>query len=214
MLMLGLSTVFFGKSEINFPRKLTIIILFVQSVCIASIFSNNVNITPASKYVYVISRPFIIIFYLSVFKPSIERFFATIIKLSRYLILLNLPVILFRIVYHNVLILERNDLVRGFFPFNNNDTLVMLYTIVLVKDFYSFFIQKRRSKRWVFIFDYFLLLSSFNFKYILILTAIFGFILFIKSDHMVKNMFTMSIILIYPVIFFSPIDLATKKWTV
>lgn len=159
------------------------------------------------KYTYLISRPLILLLYLTSYDLPVEQLFGKIVRWSRLLILYNLPAIVFNLVRINIKLFEAeyNDAIVGLFPFGNNDSLVWLYSIVLFKDFYDTFIQKRRNRWWWFALEYLLLLSTMSFKYAIVLTSAFGIIVFFRARHRLRNALLLSFVAVWPIIVLFPI---------
>lgn len=211
MLGLSISKLVLNKNKFRLHPWLFKLILAILVLCLFSLTANLSSPLLAAKYIYIISRPFILLFYISIFDMPVERIFRNIVTISRFLILINLPAIIFNLITYNVQIIEfrANDKITGFFPFqNNNEQLVRLYAIVLLKDFYDAFIipgSKNKTKSYIlFALEYLLLLSSVNLKNIIMLTSIFGLTILLKSRHKVRNILLFSIMLVIPAIIFSP----------
>ena len=211
MLGLSLSKLTLNKNKIRLHPWLFNLILAILALCSFSLIANLSSPSLALKYIYIISRPFILLIYISIFDLPIERIFRNIITISRILVLINLPAIIFNLITYNVQIIEfrADDKITGFFPFNNNnEPLVRLFSIVLLKDFYDAFIVQRsyknkRKSYILFFLEYLLLLTSVNLKYIIMLTSIFGLMILLKSRHKVRNILLFSFVLIIPTMVFS-----------
>jgi len=207
MALLIIPKLFINKGKINIRRfylEITVLILFV--IFLSMLYQRS-SWKLTIEFTYLVLRPLILLFYIFTYDIHVGRVFKTIVLISRLLIFINLPVVLNNLATYNIKIISSQyaDSVVGFFPFNNNDALLWLYTIVLLKDFYETFIARGdRKYYWLFALEYLLLLSTINVKYILLITGILGLIIFMKSRNKVRNIFLFSLVIIYPLIIFLP----------
>ena len=121
--------------------------------------------------------------------------------------MINLPVLLFKLVRYNFAILqsENNDLIVGFFPFNNADALPWMYVVVLLKDFYAIFVQNKFRYLLLFMFEFLLLLSSLNFKFFTIVVVCVSIVVVTRLKDKMRAVISLSLLSIYPVTLLLPL---------
>ena len=198
---------FLNKGKIKIRRFYLEVTVLILIVIFLSMLYQRSSWKLTIEFTYLVLRPLILLFYIYIYDIQVGRVYNNIVLISRLLILINLPAVLKNLATYNISIISNQyaDSVVGFFPFNNNDALIWLYTIVLLKDFYEAFIARgNRKYYWLFAFEYLLLLSTINVKYILLVTCLLGLIIFMKSRYKVRNIFLFSLVIIYPLIIFLP----------
>ena len=144
---------------------------FVGVTVLSAIFNNSSRIG-VLKFYFIISRPLILFTFLASFNIPSEKILNKIIFWSRVLIFCNLPAIIYRLCYFNIGILEHPDAIVGFPPFTNNDSLIILYSVVFFKDFYDFVFRMQRKRILLLLFEMVLIISTVNMRTILAIILI------------------------------------------
>ena len=175
-------------------------IFFISFVINTSPLLNSI------KFLYSISRPFILISFVSINRINIFKVVKNIVFLSRLFIIINLPKIVFKIIKIGPLIFQDFgglDSANAFFPFGDSDTLTLLYSIVLIDDFYKhYFLEK---KRFVLIFlESLLLITTMNVKYIVVLIGALGLVSIIKKKINVRKLVMIFLLVLIPILFIFP----------
>ena len=140
------------------------------------------------KFLYIIFRPLIILFFIIIFNIRVDKTLDLFCKIALILIMINLPKILFLIAKNNIKVLTIpafHDSVGGFFPLQNNDSLTFLYGLLLCKYFYEQFWLHQNRKKYLCYF-FFLLIFTMNLKYIFLLTVFFSITLLLQSKRKLK----------------------------
>ena len=207
LMMFGLSLpkLYSKSGKVRLLPEYFWVMVMVMAVIVFSMLYNRSSPTLAIKFVYISSRPFILLLYVSVYNLPIRRVFDAIVNISKILIVYNLPMVLYNIATTNLFTVftQYNDRIAGFFLFANVDALTWLYAIVLLKEFHSVFI--RREKRfWLFVLLYFLLILAMNAKYIIMITFSIGIIIFSRSRNKLRNALLILLVFIGPVILLLP----------
>jgi len=155
--------------EINFKYYFLVISLIVISALLNKSSFNSFMWT-----LFYFIRPFSILFYIVRYKVMTTDIIYNIVKTCRIVLYANLPFIIFNVFRYGSAIIKGDlagDYIAGFFPFENNDSLVFVYVILLSYDIY--FILNRPLKRFLveglIIFTIFIL--SLNLKVIFLLFA-------------------------------------------
>jgi len=192
-------------------NRINLMLLIITStlmyIVILSSVYNDIKLTPAIQFMFIISRPLIIAFFIRVFRINVDSLFRSILKISRFILYSNLPMILYNLVKYNLRIIleaEYRDSIAGFFPFTNNDSLVIVYLLLFYNDFYDYFFLNKKKFMFL-VFDSFLILTTLSLKYIFLTIGTMMLIFILKSQRKMLITFTFLVILAAPIYILMPI---------
>jgi hypothetical protein len=190
------------NGRLRFPNIIVIGLLFVNLIVLLSSLINQVRLADTVEYIIRINRAFIILLYVFGCDLDIERLLQQFVSICRVLLVLNLPAMLYYIVKYNITLLqtENNDMVRGFFPFGNNDSIVLLLVIILLYDAYAVLIQQNITRAIFFGSEYLLLVTTLNWKIIIMTTVGLALIAFLRARYKLRNALILALVFVLPAI--------------
>lgn len=165
--------------------------LFGLCIILPSIVSAMYNFVPPRQmigYVYILSRPLILLAFIYFMNIDIDKVFSKIIFITKLLILINLPVIVANLVKikGNVFEQVNNDLIVGMFPFNDsNEPLTLMSIILLCEHLYAYLYDKSKrsfSMFWI-VTGLSIMVATVNVKYILLVFATLFFLMLFKLKN-------------------------------
>ena len=189
MLTITIIKILQHNGRLRYPRIIVICLLLINSIVFFSSLINQVRLVDTVEYVIRINRAFIVLLYIFGCDLDIERLFQNFVNICRVLLALNLPAMLYYLVTYNITLLrpENNDMVRGFFPFGNNDSIVMLLVIVLLYDAHAVFFQQETKLSIFFGGEYLLLVTTMNWKIVIIITVGLALIALMRTRNKLRN---------------------------
>ena len=160
------------RGRLRFPPMVAPSLFIVNGVIVASSLLHPSTLGDLPEFIYRTNRALIILLYVFAVNLDADRVFRHVVWISRFILLVNLPVLLYYLATYNISILEgiNNDVVRGFFPFENNDSIAMLLTIMAVHDAHAVLFQKKLNYLWLLAGEYVLLVATMNFKVVIAVT--------------------------------------------
>jgi len=203
MMLLVSITLTIGRGKLRMPHGLAIALLVINGVILASSLAHPSTWNDTPEFIYRANRAFIVLLYAFTCDLRIERLLRKIVWWCRFLVLLNLPVLLYNLGRYNITILlpANNDAVRGFFPFQNNDSITVLLVILVVCDAYTVIFQKRLRQIYFLAPEYVLLVATMNFKSILVVTFGLAIVVILRSRRPILYGGLLAAIVVIPLSF-------------
>lgn len=159
----------------GFTKKINFIYYYlVISLIVISALLNKSSFNSFMWTLFYFIRPFSILFYIVRYKIITTKVIYNIVKTCRIVLYANLPFIIFNVFRYGSAIIKGDlagDYIAGFFPFENNDSLVFVYVILLSYDIY--FVLNRPVKRFLVegLIVFIIFILSLNLKVIFLLFA-------------------------------------------
>ena len=201
----GLRVLHTGR--IRLPSSILLGLVLLNTVILFSSLVSSARIVDAAEYFFRANRAFIVLVYIFVYDLDAERLFDWFVKVCRFLLYINLPILLYYIITFNLSLLEpiNHDTVRGFFPFGNNDSISAILIVVLLYDVHALFFRGEiRSVLFIGL-TYFILVTTMNWKATLLVTGGIAVLAILRSRHKARNMTILALLVVLPSIVLFPV---------
>lgn len=189
------------------PRLVAVGLLLLNAIIVISSLVHTVRLLDTLEYFIRANRAFIVLLYAYLFSVDVDRLLRWFVITSRTLLLANLPSMLYYLVTLNIALLEpvNHDAVRGFFPFANNDSVVVLLVLTLLYEAHVLFFRRQNRNLLLFGGTYLLLVATMNWKVTLLVTGSLVLIAVLRSPHRIRNSAVLALVLLVPALVVFPV---------